>query len=40
MTRIVYTADPHGNLALYRAAGEGAARWGTDAIIFGGDLCP
>ena len=40
MTRVLYTADPHGSLALYRAVGEGAARWGADAIIFGGDLCP
>jgi Icc-related predicted phosphoesterase len=40
MTRLVYTADLHGNLDLYRVAGQAAQRWGADAIIFGGDLCP
>jgi Icc-related predicted phosphoesterase len=40
MARLVYGADLHGNLDLYRAAGEAAFRWGADAVIFGGDLCP
>ena len=40
MTRLVYTADLHGNLALYRAAGEAALRIQADAVVFGGDLCP
>ena len=40
MTRIVYTADLHGDLDLYRAAGEAAVRQHADALIFGGDLCP
>ena len=38
--RIVYAADLHGNLNLYRAAGEAAERWSADAVVFGGDLCP
>ncbi len=38
--RVVYTSDLHGRLALYRAAGEAAARYSADALIFGGDLCP
>lgn len=38
--RVVYTSDLHGHLALYRAAGEAAARYSADALIFGGDLCP
>jgi uncharacterized protein len=37
--RLVYTADLHGNLALYRAPGEAALRWEADAAIIGGDLC-
>ena len=40
MLLIVYTSDLHGNLDLYRAAGEAAVRSGADALIFGGDLCP
>lgn len=40
MTRLVYTADLHGNLELYRAAGEAALRLAADAVVFGGDLCP
>ena len=40
MTRIVYTADLHGDLDLYRAAGEAAVNQRADALIFGGDLCP
>jgi Icc-related predicted phosphoesterase len=36
----VYTSDLHGNLDLYRAAGEAALRRRADALIFGGDLCP
>ncbi len=38
--RLVYTADLHGDLTLYRAAGEAAVRLRADALIFGGDLCP
>ncbi len=40
MARLVYTADLHGHLALYRAAGEAALGAEADALIFGGDLCP
>ncbi len=40
MTRLVYAADLHGNLELYRAAGEAALRLAADAVVFGGDLCP
>jgi len=40
MPRLVYTSDLHGNLDLYRAAGEAAVRTRADALIFGGDLCP
>lgn len=40
MTRMVYTSDLHGDLELYRAAGEAAVRRGADALILGGDLCP
>jgi Icc-related predicted phosphoesterase len=40
MTRLVYTADLHGNLELYRAAGEAALRAQAAALVFGGDLCP
>ena len=40
MPRIVYTSDLHGDLGLYRAAGEAAVRTRADALIFGGDLCP
>jgi len=40
MSLIVYTSDLHGNLDLYRAAGEAAVRTRADALIFGGDLCP
>jgi Icc-related predicted phosphoesterase len=40
LTRLVYTSDLHGDLELYRAAGEAALRLDADAIIFGGDLCP
>lgn len=40
MKRIVYTSDLHGDLALYRAAGEAALARSADALIFGGDLCP
>jgi Icc-related predicted phosphoesterase len=40
MTRLVYTADLHGNLTLYRAAGEAALRTQAGALVFGGDLCP
>jgi Icc-related predicted phosphoesterase len=38
--RIVYTSDLHGHLELYRAAGEAVARYGAEALILGGDLCP
>jgi Icc-related predicted phosphoesterase len=38
--RLVYTADLHGNLALFRALGEAALRQEADAVIIGGDLCP
>ena len=40
MPAIVYTSDLHGDLSLYRAAGEAAVRTRADALIFGGDLCP
>lgn len=40
MARVIYTADLHGSLELYRAAGEAARRSQADAVIFGGDLCP
>jgi Icc-related predicted phosphoesterase len=40
MTRIIYTSDLHGDLGLYRAAGEAATARGADILIFGGDLCP
>ncbi len=40
MPTIVYTSDLHGELDLYRAAGEAAIRRRADALIFGGDLCP
>jgi len=40
MRRIVYTSDVHGDLDLYRAAGEAALHAGADVLIFGGDLCP
>lgn len=38
--RLVYAADLHGNLDLYRAAGEAVERWSADAVVFGGDLGP
>jgi Icc-related predicted phosphoesterase len=40
LARLVYTSDLHGDLDLYRAAGEAAIRRRADALIFGGDLCP
>jgi len=40
LTCLVYTSDLHGDLGLYRAAGEAAVRLRADALIFGGDLCP
>jgi len=40
MTRVVYSTDVHGNLNLFQAVGEAAERWGADAVVFGGDLCP
>ena len=40
MARIVYTSDLHGDLDLYRAAGDAAVKTKADALIFGGDLCP
>ncbi len=40
MARLVYTSDLHGDLDLYRAAGEAAVRTRADALIIGGDLCP
>ena len=40
MTRVVYTADLHGELEFYRAAGEAALRRDAAALILGGDLCP
>jgi Icc-related predicted phosphoesterase len=40
LAHLVYTSDLHGNLDLYRAAGEAAVRTHADALIFGGDLCP
>jgi Icc-related predicted phosphoesterase len=40
MARLVYTSDLHGDLDLYRVAGEAAVRTRADALVFGGDLCP
>jgi Icc-related predicted phosphoesterase len=40
MARLVYTSDVHGDLELYRAAGEAALNAKADALIVGGDLCP
>jgi Icc-related predicted phosphoesterase len=40
MLNIVFTSDLHGDLNLYRAAGQAAVRTRADALIFGGDLCP
>ena len=40
MTRLIYTADLHGDPELYRAAGEAALQRKADALILGGDLCP
>jgi Icc-related predicted phosphoesterase len=40
LTRLVYTSDLHGDLELYRTAGEAALRRNADALVFGGDLCP
>jgi Icc-related predicted phosphoesterase len=40
VTRLVYTSDLHGDLELYRAAGEAALRRNADALVLGGDLCP
>jgi Icc-related predicted phosphoesterase len=40
LTRLVYTSDLHGDLELYRAAGEAALQRKADALIIGGDLCP
>jgi uncharacterized protein len=40
LVRVVYTSDLHGELALYRAAGDAAVTDRADALIFGGDLCP
>jgi Icc-related predicted phosphoesterase len=40
LTRLVYTSDLHGDLGLYRSAGEAAVRLRADALILGGDLCP
>jgi len=40
MARLLYTADLHGHLPLYRAAGEAALRAQADAVVIGGDLCP
>ncbi len=40
MARLVYTSDLHGDLELYRAAGEAARARQADAVVFGGDLCP
>jgi Icc-related predicted phosphoesterase len=40
LTSIVYTSDLHGDLDLYRAAGEAAVRRRADALVLGGDLCP
>jgi len=40
LARLIYTSDLHGDLDLYRAAGEAAIRTRADALIFGGDLCP
>jgi Icc-related predicted phosphoesterase len=38
--RVVYTADLHGELEFYRAAGSSAVARQADALILGGDLCP
>ena len=40
MARLVYSSDLHGDLELYRAAGESARSSQADAVVFGGDLCP
>jgi Icc-related predicted phosphoesterase len=40
VTRLIYIADLHGDVELYRAAGEAARRLEADAVVFGGDLCP
>ncbi len=40
MAYLVYTSDVHGDLELYRAAGEVALRRQADAVVIGGDLCP
>jgi len=40
MHRLIYTSDLHGDLELYRAAGEAALRTPAGALILGGDLCP
>ncbi len=40
MTRLIYTADLHGDLELYRAVGEAALQREADALVLGGDLCP
>jgi Icc-related predicted phosphoesterase len=40
LTRLIYTSDLHGDLGLYRAAGDAAIRLRAEALIFGGDLCP
>jgi Icc-related predicted phosphoesterase len=40
LTSIVYTADLHGDLDFYRAAGRAAIERRADALILGGDLCP
>ena len=37
--RVAFTADLHGNVALYRATGEAAREWDADVLVFGGDLC-
>lgn len=38
--RLVYAADLHGSLALYRALGGAALRREAVAVVIGGDLCP
>lgn len=40
MARLLYTSDLHGNLELYRAAGEAARHFEAHAVVLGGDLCP
>ena len=40
MTKLIYTADLHGNEAFYRRLLKKVEEEKVDAIIIGGDLCP